>query len=124
MDGKQRQGQTESPQRQVHCPDRLHLRQLEARDDGSCLVFRCPRNFTNGRSVESHVEVRPSVELGKVKAPSFHLVRSREEYTRKLNSLAGNQQRLKEEKLSSHEAKTTDVEQEIVTCPASVVNST
>jgi hypothetical protein len=100
MDRKQCQGQAESPQRQVHCPEGLHLRQLKARDHGSCLVLGCPGHLTDGRSVEGHVEVRPSVELGKVKTPSFHLVRPGEEDTGKPKSLAGNQQRLKEAKVT------------------------
>ena len=95
MNRQQHQCQAERSQSQMHRPQRLYLLQLEARNDGSRSIHRRPGNFTNGRCIESHIEVRPGVELNVLRAPSFHLASSREKIYKKEKNFAGNQQRLK-----------------------------
>ena len=51
------------------CAERLDLLQLQGRDQGPSRVVLGPGNLSSGRSIQSQVEVRPGLELGKVIRP-------------------------------------------------------
>jgi len=99
MDRQKRQGQAKSSQGQMHCPQRLNLCKLKIRDQSPGSILCSPWHLTNGRDIERHIEVRPGIEMRVLREPFFHVASLRREVYKKVNRLAGNQQRLKGSKV-------------------------
>ena len=82
MDGQETQRQTESSDREVHCTQRLHLFQLQVRNQSPGAIRRRPWNLASSRRVQRQVEVRTRIELVEVSLPCFHVASTHKEVER------------------------------------------